>query len=124
MSLNTQWDSLDFTTLDFPYNRIDAEFSNRPRIFRGQNSYVTRGGKLAKRPGTLNLDGDNEIDGRIDRVWTYETLESPPNVYTIASVFTGTYWELWYKPMVSPAQPWTAVSSLRDCNLSTRAHEL
>ena len=124
MSLNTQWDSLDFTTLDFPYNRIDAEFSNRPRIFRGQNSYVTRGGKLAKRPGTLNLDGDNEISGRVDRLWTYETLESPPNVYTVASVFTGTYWELWYKPMVSPAQPWAAVPSLRDCNLSTRAHEL
>lgn len=124
MSQNTQWDSLDYQVLNFPYNRIETEFSPDPRIFRGQNSYVTYGGKIAKRPGTLALDANNEVTGRIDRLWSYETLESPPNIYLVASVFTGTYWELRYKHMTTPVTGWQTPTALRDCNLSTRPHEL
>lgn len=125
MSQNNQWDSLDYQVLNFPYNRVESEFSPEPRIFRGQNSYVTLGGKLAKRPGTITLDTDNYINGgRIDRLWAYETLESPPNVYIIASVFTGTYWELRTKLMKTPAVSWSTPTNFRDSNLSTRPHTL
>lgn len=124
MSVNTQWDSLDYQVLDFPYNRIETELSPNPRIFRGSNTCVTRGGKLIKRPGTLTLDGNNTVTGRIDRLWQYETLESPANVYLIASIFTGTYWELWTKRLTTPTAGWVQAPALRDCNLSTRPHEL
>ena len=126
MSQNTQWDSLDYDVLNFPYNRIETEFSPEPRVFRGQNSYVTRGGKLAKRPGTVNLDTNNTIaGGRIDRLWNYETLEASPSVFLVASVFTGTYWELRYKKMESTTvNAWATPTAYRDCNLSTRPHEL
>ena len=124
MSLNTQWDSLDYSVLNFPYNRLDAELSPDPRIFRGTNSYVTLGGKLAKRPGTIPVDADSTVAGRIDRLWQYTTLETPANVYLIASVFNGTVWRLYWKQMTSPVQPWTLATSYRDCNASTRPHEL
>lgn len=124
MSQNTQWDSLDYQVLDFPYNRIKTEFDPEPRIFRGSNSYVTRGGKLAKRPGTLTLDTDNELDGRIDRLLSYETLESPPSVYIIASVFVTDHYELRYKLMQTPANAWQTPTNYRDCNASTRPHEM
>lgn len=122
MSQNTQWDSLDYDVLNFPYDRISTEFSQNPRIFRGQNSYVTYGGKLAKRPGTINLDSNNTITGRIDRIWLYETLESTAKVYLIASVFTGTFWELKWKRMGSTVTAWQSATSYRDSNASTRPH--
>ena len=123
MSQNTQWDSLDYQVLDFPYSRINSPLDPEQRVSRGQNAYVTKGGTLAKRPGTLNLDGNNGITGRIDRLWQYETLEPTPNVYFVASVFTGTYWQLYTKHMTSPVQPWAMVTSYRDVNASTRPHE-
>lgn len=124
MSQNTQWDSLDYQVLDFPYNRINTEFDPEPRIFRGSNSYVARGGKLAKRPGTLTLDTNNTLTGRIDRLLSYETLESPPSVYIIASIFVTDHWELRYKLMQTPASAWQTPTSYRDCNASTRPHEM
>jgi len=124
MSVNTQWDSLDYQALNFGYNRINTEFDPEPRIFRGTNSAITRGGKLIKRPGTLNLDGNNYIDGRIDRLWFYETLETPANQFLVCSVFTGTYWELWTKALTTLVSPWVQAPALRDCNESTRPHEL
>lgn len=124
MSQNTQWDSLDYQVLNFPYNRIEAEFSPEQRLSSGQNIAVTRGGKIIKRPGTIQLDAYSELDGRVDRLWTYETIESPPNVYIVASVFTGTYWELRYKHMSTPATAWQTPTSYRDCNASTLPHTL
>lgn len=112
MSQNTQWDSLDYDVLNFPYDRTTQALSTKPRITAGSNSYVTRGGAISKRPGTVQLDGNCTVAGRIDRLWVYETMETTPHVYFLASVYGGT-WRLYYKHLVNGSvTPWSLVPSL------------
>lgn len=124
MSLNTQWDSLQLQPLDLPYDRIQAELNTDPRIFRGANSFVSLGGKMCKRPGTISID-NTEINKRCDRLWLYETLESPPKVYFIGSFYNSTNgrWQLYYNRLAS-VTGWTAIPTLRDSQLSVYPHEL
>lgn len=124
MSINIQWDSKPIQPLELPYDRIQAELNDDPRIFRGQNTFTTLGGKLIKRPGTINID-NTTFGKRCDRLWIYETLETPPKVYVIGSFYNATNgrWELHYN-RISGGGGWTAVPSYRDSQLSTRPHEL
>ncbi len=124
MSLNTQWDSLDYRVLDFPYNRIETDLSPSPRIVTGHNTFITSGGKLAKRPGTLPMLFPDSITGRIDRVWYFQSNTSATMAYMIASVYTGSVWKLMFKELFSFPAPWTNVPSYRDINNSTRPHQL
>lgn len=126
MSDNRQWDNLQFDgDLNFPYNRILGELSNTPRFVRGNNACITLGGKLIRRPGTLSID-NTTLARRIDRLWLYETLDTPPKVYLIASAYNSstTRWELYYIRLSDASPAWTLFTSLRDCNNSTRPHEL
>lgn len=125
MSANTQWDNLQFNTLDLPYNRILGELSEERRFVRGNNMCVTLGGKLIRRPGTLNI-ANTSLSRRIDRLWLYETLDTPPRVYLVASVYNSstTRWELYYIRLSDITPTWTLFTSTRDCNNSTRPHEM
>jgi len=128
MSQNTQWDSLDWDVVNFPYDRIEPELSTRPRFFRGENMAVTLGGKLIKRPGTLQVDVSSKItNSYAQRLVVLETLDTPPLLYWLTSVFsttTGLY-QIYYKRMSSPAPgPWILVPSYRDNQASTRPHEI
>lgn len=125
MSLNLNWDSNLFEKAEFPYDRIEAELSDKPRLFRGTNSYVTYGGKLGKRPGTTQID-NSTIAKRCDRLWVYETIESPPKVYIIGSFYNSVTgrWNLYYNRLSGGSPGWTSITSYRDSDLSTRPHEL
>lgn len=124
MSQNTQWDGLSYTEFDFPYDLIASELSTDPRLSDGENTYVTTGGKLTKRFGTLPLDNSTSTSGRIDRMITYETMGENPYLYLVASVYESSVWKLIYKPLTTVPSPWAAVPDYRDCNLSTRPHEM
>lgn len=124
MSHNTAWDSVELQRLDLPYDRITAELSDDPRLVRGNNAWVTLGGKLSKRPGNLLLSGTDNTGLRPDRLWIYETLETPPKVYILASMhnYTTGLWQLYYRRM-AVASTFLIVSDFRSINVSTQAHE-
>lgn len=118
-------DSLDFSKLDFPYDRITGELDPRPRLVRGQNVYVTAGGKLGKRPGTL-FQTDSHIDQVCHRAIINETVESPPKVYIIGSFFntvSGKY-EIKYIRFDATTPAWTTITNLRNINDSVYPHEM
>ena len=129
MSFNSQWDCLSFDSLALPYNLAERELSEKPRLVSGtQNTCVTFGGKLAKRYGTVGV-ANTAINGlvaggRIDRLWVYETMDTPPIVYLVASVYqpATTNWGLYYCRLDN-STPWTAASSYRGCQASTVPHE-
>lgn len=127
MSFNSQWDCLSFDSLDLGYNLSERELSEKPRLVAGsKNTIVTYGGKLGKRYGAVGLANTTLASTkRIDRLWVYETLDTPPIVYLVASVFTpgspGS-WSLYYCRL-DTSTPWTQVTDYRNCNESTVAHE-
>jgi len=125
MSLNNQWDNLQYEVFDFPYNRIEAELSPAQRISDGRNSFITSGGKLTKRPGTLDLIPGQSIPGRVDRVISYETMGDTPFLYLVASVYitADDVWKIYVNPLQSIPTAWYLVPDLRDCNDSIRPHE-
>lgn len=123
-------DSLEFEVLNFPYNKIASELSNVQRLVHGQNMYVTLGGKLCKRPGTLrplNSFGGQAGSGLAqiaDKMWIYETLDNPPQVYILGSFRTGSNtWEVRYLNTDYGAT-WLKIPDLRNINQSTVPHEL
>src|SRR6185437_4909075 len=129
MSFNSQWDCLSFDSLALPYNIAERELSETPRLVSGsQNTCVTFGGKLAKRYGTVGLANTAlntaVTNGRIDRLWVYETMDTPPIVYLVASVYqpSTTNWGLYYCRL-DTSTPWTAITNYRGCQQSTVAHE-
>lgn len=124
MPNSRQNDSLEFESLAFPYNRADGELSSEPRLVSGLNMYVTFGGKLAKRPGTIPLVNSIKVGGRIDRWEIYETLDTNPYVFILASIFTGSVWEMFYMRRDDATPAWTNMGSLRGLNASTRSHEI
>jgi hypothetical protein len=125
MAKNTQLDSYEFPSLALPYDRSTRDLDSRPRIVAGQNMMITPGGKLIKRPGTT-IVLNTTFTRRIDRLVVYETLENPAKIYLLASAFdTGTStWGMWYNRLDGPAPGWTTCGTLRDCNASTRPHEI
>jgi hypothetical protein len=122
MAKNTQLDSLDVAgRMDFPYNRINNPLSEEPRFFRGINMFVTEGGTLSKRPGTLQLT-NTDFPRKIERLWLYETEESPPLVYFLASMYDGTKYQVYYfRPGTSTT--WTLAGSIRGLDGSSVPHE-
>lgn len=125
MAHNSSFDSREFTAIDLPYDRIQAELSDDPRFIRGSNSYVTLGGKLCKRPGNLLIPDTVKTGYRTDRLWVYETLETPPKVYIIASMYNTVtaFWEIWALRLALPGAGWGSFANLRHINQSTRPHE-
>ncbi len=123
MSANTSWDSLEFEKIDFSYDLSQAELSTDPRFISGLNAWVTLGGKLCKRPGTTFVDGTVTGAYRIDRLWIYETTETPPQVYLMASMYSPTFgtWSLWHTVATLGAN-WIQVSNIRNINQSTAPH--
>lgn len=122
MADNRSLDGLELSSLNLPYNRILRELDDTPRLVDGHDTYVTLGGKLIKRPGTFIIP-DTEFSLRIDRLWFYETLDTPAYTYVIASCFDTSVWKLYYIRLDAASPAWTAVSSLRQCNASERPHE-
>ena len=87
---------------------------------------VTTGGSLAKRLAVKAVS-DTALDTglRADRLWLYETQETPPLVYFMASVYNSstTTWQLMYfRPGTSTA--WAKVTDVRGVNSSTFPHQL
>ena len=139
MPFSSQLDCLTWNSLDFPYNTIERELSEEPRLVAGsENTVVTLGGKLAKRAGTVGLSGTQNLPSgsRIDRLWVYETLQTPTHIFLVASVAIpqiptkillglpgpSTIWRLYYCNL-SDSIYWFLVPDLRGCNISLRAHE-
>lgn len=125
MSYSTTWDSREIP-LYLPYNRILNELEEEPiRLTRGENAYVTLGGKLAKRPGTILLTSSNSVR-RVSRMWLYETLDKPSLLYIVASVLnpaTGRY-RMEYIRLDAGSPTWTSFGTLRDIDKSTVPHEV
>jgi hypothetical protein len=125
MADNRTWDSLEFPALDFPYNKILRELAETPRLVGGYNSYITPGGKLQKRPGTIQLDSTitSTLTGRVDRYWLVETLDPSPYIYIVASVFQSGSWNLQYIRYDAASPAWTSLGNMRQINASTAPHE-
>ena len=125
MSDNRQWDGLELADLSLPYDLITRELKDTPRLVGGLNSFCTLGGKLAKRPGTIRVDNGSgsTLTLRLDRLWLYETLDTPMNVYVVASAYNGSTWALYYINFDAGTPTWTSAGSLRQLNASTRPHE-
>lgn len=128
MPKNTQYDSFRSPDWRMPYNRIIAELSEKPRLVRGYNALVTLGGKLQKRPGTIEVE--DEVGGtasayRMDRCVLYETQEVPSRVYLVASMY-DTVNDVWkaqyYRPGVSTG--WTDVGNIRSLDQSTAPQQI
>lgn len=126
MSYNASWDAQEID-LNLPYNTLEKELSDLPRIISGQNTLVTLGNKLVRRPGTVAAFANNTFTGRVERSIIYETMDNPtPKVYLVMSVLnnsTGLY-EIWHTELV--ANPATPVKSgtYRDMDKSQYPHEM
>ena len=126
MSFNSSWDSLELTPLDIPYDRISGELDDTPRFVRGLNTFVTTGGKVSRRLGTLALNVQPNLPGlRVDRMWSVETLDTPPVVYTVVSAFNPAtnFWEIWHQRQQTTPVAWVQSGTLRDMNKSIAPHE-
>lgn len=125
MPQSQAFDVTAFENVDFPYNRIETELSEKKRLIRGLNTFITRKGKLARRPGTKEMS-TGRFDYRVDRCWIYETEESPQRVYLVFSAYNHTtaFWELYYQRLSSPLPG--AIIQFTDtagCNSSLAPHE-
>lgn len=128
MAVNQSLDSLQFPTLEFFYDKTRSTIQdNPPRLVAGTNLYITPSGTISRRPGTSPMNNTNAPGAyRVDRLWIYETVETPAQVYMIASLYSpgpGT-WSLGYQRLnsTSPAA-WALVPNLRQVNSSTYPHE-
>ena len=125
--------------LRLPYDVVTKELSDQtPRLVAGsKNVYCTLGGKLALAPGfnfqpnganlgSLTLTGTAQ---RPDRLVLYETLENPPKIYVVTSVynFSASVWQVMYYHIDEPSPTWKQIdggANLRSIQQSTRPHEI
>lgn len=127
---NTQLDSLEFSPLYWPYDVITSELSESPRQVAGSlNTFITRGGKLTKRPGVTSLGIMTTLPANHEpvRLWYYETLDGR-FAWFLASmrrtdVFISGGYALYARPANSLAA-WTSVGTTRGINESVAPHEL
>lgn len=126
MSATSEFDVQFLENLALPFDVATKELDPSPRYVAGQNMYITLGGKLALAPG-INDTGLTSftLSKRPDRLAIYETLESPPKVYVMASIFNSVtgWWEAWWLRVSAGVPAWTSVGTLRDVDKSTRPHE-
>ena len=128
MAFVTQLDALEFTSLEFPYDRITNELEDSPpRLVDGQNVYVMLGGKLAKRPGTLEIGTNTSVNTRrVTRTWEVETLATPPLIFILASVYDSVIskYRMEYIRPDAATPAWTTLGALRDIHESVYPHEV
>lgn len=115
-------------SLELPYDIVTKELSDgTPRLVAGNDTYITQGGKIAQAPG-LSDSGLTAftVSKRPDRLVSYETLENPPKIYLLASLYnSGTgKWECYYLRVNAAVPAWTSMGSYRDLDQSTRPHEI
>lgn len=120
-------DTRNFEVLNLPYNRVASELSPVQRIIRGQNTFITLGGKLSKRPGTIQLPNSNlNVEG--DRIVIYETLDNPPVVYLLGSFLANPgLWAMYYLRLDDVNPQWTQFPGgvgYRAINSSVYPHEI
>ena len=125
MPLVTKLDALELNDLALPYNRALGELVDSPRLVCGKNVYVTSGGKLARRPGTLVVALETIITKKCKRLVAVETLETPPYVYLLGSFYntTTSLWEVYWIRLDAATPAWTKLTDVRDVNKSTVPHE-
>lgn len=129
MAFNTQWDGYQVQTLGLPYDRSTRELDETHRIVSGENMYVTTGGKLAKRPGTIFMFNAGANFTRVDRLWLLESMDATPTLFFIASVYNAPthpdVWSLWAKQVMNSLSSsfWTDLGTYRDINSSQQPHE-
>lgn len=125
MPFDQQQDSLLLEDLALPYDLATRPLADEPRrLVGGLNSYVTTGGSIKKRPGTVKIENtDFGSDWRPYRLWLYETLDS--RIYIMCSAYessTGGYVVL-YNRLNGMSPGWTKIPTVRGCNASTSVHE-
>lgn len=125
MPLDQQQDSLLLDDLALPYDLATRPLADEPRrLVGGLNSFVTTGGAIKKRPGTVKIDNtDFGSDWRPYRLWIYETLDG--RIYVMCSAYessTGGYVVL-YNRLNGVSPGWTKIPTVRGCNASTSVHE-
>ena len=126
MSFSTQWDTAELSSLPLAYDRITNELEEEPiRLVSGSNVYVTLGKKIAKRPGTIALAGSSNTN-RIVRMWGLESLDQPPSIYILASVYIPSIarYRMEYINLDAATPAWTNLGSLRDVDESLYPHEV
>jgi hypothetical protein len=124
MPSTSHYDALQHLPLELQYNRITSPLDDTKAIIAGENTYITLGGILSKRPGLTDLGASTAISLRCDRLWAYETMEATPKVYILGSFYDSVAdrWKMYYwRP---GASGWTAMPDVRDVNASTRPHEV
>ena len=125
--LTKRFDVKWIDNLDLPYDVLTKELKDAPpRLVDGSNVYSYEG-KIRNAPG-INDTGLTTftLTKRPDRLVSYETLENPPKVYLLASIYNAstTFWEMWYLRLDATTPAWTTLGTLRDLDKSTRPHEI
>ena len=119
-----QYDVRYLDDLALPYDRVTRELSDAaPRLVDGQNTYITLGGKLARRPGISSLGITSTW--RVDRLVIYETLDNPSHIYIFGSLFNpaSSVWVLCHIEY-GVHTAWQQTTTFRNANASTRPHEM
>ncbi len=131
MATSNQFDVTALKDLDLPYDLATKELEDEtPRIVGGNDLWITQSGVMRRRPVfTLgDFSGITAQANRVDRLWVVESLETPPKVYILASIYHAVNddWEIYFVRLDAGTPPtaWTLMTNLRDLNDSTRAHEL
>jgi len=124
MPVNQQFDCSELRKLDLPYDTMSPELSPDVRLVAGSNMYVTNFGKLSKRPGTTQLGSfaANALPGKVDHFIIYETIETVPKIWLVASVANSGHYEAWALRLDGSGTP-ASLGSLRGLNASTAPHE-
>ena len=138
MPSSNQFDVRTLSDLDLAFDKRSKEWSTVPRLVDGKNLWIIgdgEGAKIRKRPAIR--DGDiggvtlptctynSSKDKRIDNIFLYQTTESPPKKYIMASMFdeNDDSWQAyWLRPGAS-VPVWTSVGTTRDINRSRQSHE-
>ncbi len=121
-----QFDSGELASLALPYDVLKYDLSNDIRFTGGANCVVTAKGKLAKRPGTLQFTSGGFPNGnRVDRLLSYETLDTPSKIFLVASAYNigSAVWQAWYWSDQA-GSTWTNLGSYRSLNASAAPHNM
>jgi hypothetical protein len=123
VALSQQLDTVLFDELPFPYDKITGQLNEKARLVSGSNVFVTPGGKLKKRPGTIGID-DSDIALQCHRLTAVETLESTPRIYLLGSFYDTSVYKVYYLDLSAASPAWTAISDLRNVQSSAYPHEM
>lgn len=127
MPVNQQFDSAELKALNLGYDVISPELSPEVRLVAGQNMQITSFAKLAKRPGTTQLGSfaSNVFPGKLDHYILYETLDSPPKIWLVASVQSNatSLYQVWAVRLDGSGTP-ASVGNLSGTQVSIYPNEM